>query len=463
MKFSFIIFILPVLFLATTFTTSFAQIYWSRNGGNPVLSGDVGEWDELFVQHSSVIFDGNKYHMWYYGESAIPDDGNIGHATSQDGIFWIKDSLNPVLTKGSVNSWDDYYVFSPSVLYDGFIFHMWYTGVYHNDTDGGIGYATSSDGTNWAKYNDPMTTGTLYAESDPVLIKGSPGSWDEDGVEVPAVILEGNSYTMWYLGYISNPWIYGIGRATSTDGINWTKYDDPATPNSPFAESDPVLYPGSPGSWDYPFLRLGSVVFDGTKYHLYYYGGIFYVNFRIGYAWSSDGINWTKYNDPDTPNPPFAQSDPVLTWGLTGSWDDTQVMAPWVILDTLTSTYKMWYTGADDVPLTGIGYATAPDCTFTGLFEIEDIIVPAKFVLQQNYPNPFNPSTTIEFSIQKSEFVTLKIYNLLGQEVAELVSERMKAGSYNYSWDASGFASGVYIYKIQAGAYQHVRKMVYLK
>ena len=97
--------------------------------------------------------------------------------------------------------------------------------------------------------------------------------------------------------------------------------------------------------------------------------------------------------------------------------------------------------------------------------------LPKVFSLKQNYPNPFNPSTTIEFSIPKTEFVTLKIYNLLGQEVTTLVSDKLKAGSYNYSWDAGLLASGVYIYKIQAGdpsagsgqAFQKVRKMVYLK
>ncbi len=89
--------------------------------------------------------------------------------------------------------------------------------------------------------------------------------------------------------------------------------------------------------------------------------------------------------------------------------------------------------------------------------------IPLEFSLSQNYPNPFNPSTTIEFSIPKSEFVTLKIYNLLGQEVATLVSEKLATGNYKYEWDAGLLASGVYIYKIQAGSFHKVRKMVYLK
>jgi len=346
------ILLLVIVFLISTFSTSFAQTVWTKDTtNNPVLvPGPPGAWDELYLQHSSIVFDGNEYHMWY-SASSNTDVWAIGHATSPDEISWVKDSLNnPVLTKGPVGSWDADYVLNASILYDGSTFHMWYTGAIPTNTNIRIGYATSSDGINWSKYNDPTTTGTLYAESDPVLIP-TPGNWDANGVEVPAVILESNSYTMWYRG-MDNSYSEGIGRATSTDGINWNKD----------IGNNPVLTPGSISSWEHDFLRLGSVVFDGTTYHLFYYGGVFYVDFRIGYARSLDGINWTKYDDPATTNNPFAGSDPVLTWGQAGNWDDVIVMAPSVILDTLTSTFKMWYAGADDLtqPVTGIGYATAP-------------------------------------------------------------------------------------------------------
>ncbi len=85
------------------------------------------------------------------------------------------------------------------------------------------------------------------------------------------------------------------------------------------------------------------------------------------------------------------------------------------------------------------------------------------YQLLQNYPNPFNPKTTIEFSIPKNEFVTLIIYNLLGQEVVTLVSEKLMSGSYKYTWDASGFASGVYYYKIGASEFQQVKKLILMK
>jgi hypothetical protein len=90
-------------------------------------------------------------------------------------------------------------------------------------------------------------------------------------------------------------------------------------------------------------------------------------------------------------------------------------------------------------------------------------LVPNEFTLNQNYPNPFNPSTTIEFDLPKSCEVTLKVFNILGEEVATLVSDRLSTGSYSYEWDASNLASGVYLYRLQAGELIETKKMVLIK
>lgn len=95
--------------------------------------------------------------------------------------------------------------------------------------------------------------------------------------------------------------------------------------------------------------------------------------------------------------------------------------------------------------------------------EHEALNSPTEFKLSQNYPNPFNPSTTIEFSIPKSEIVSLKIYNLLGQEVAALVSEKLAAGTHKYEWNTGALASGIYIYKVKAGRFNTAKKMILLR
>ena len=100
------------------------------------------------------------------------------------------------------------------------------------------------------------------------------------------------------------------------------------------------------------------------------------------------------------------------------------------------------------------------------VLDIEDKvaeITPKEFSLSQNYPNPFNPSTTIEFSLPKTEFTTLKLYNTLGQEVLTIVADKLNAGSYTYNFNARDLASGVYYYRLQAGEYVDTRKLVLMK
>ncbi|MFH0735639.1 MAG: T9SS type A sorting domain-containing protein [bacterium] len=88
-------------------------------------------------------------------------------------------------------------------------------------------------------------------------------------------------------------------------------------------------------------------------------------------------------------------------------------------------------------------------------------VIPAEYSLKQNYPNPFNPSTTISFSIPKAEFLTLKIFDILGNEVANLVNEELQAGSYNKEWNPAGLSSGIYFYRLQAGQFSQTHKMNY--
>jgi len=89
--------------------------------------------------------------------------------------------------------------------------------------------------------------------------------------------------------------------------------------------------------------------------------------------------------------------------------------------------------------------------------------IPDVFYLHQNYPNPFNPITTIKYSIPKSSEVSLIVYNLIGQEVIRLVKDNQQQGNHQVKWDASNVASGIYIYRLQAGDFIQTRKMVLLK
>ena len=83
--------------------------------------------------------------------------------------------------------------------------------------------------------------------------------------------------------------------------------------------------------------------------------------------------------------------------------------------------------------------------------------------MEQNYPNPFNPSTIIKYSIPTSEFVTLKVYDVLGNEVATLVNEEKPAGNYQVDYKSSNLSSGTYFYKITMGKFSETKKMIVLK
>ncbi len=89
--------------------------------------------------------------------------------------------------------------------------------------------------------------------------------------------------------------------------------------------------------------------------------------------------------------------------------------------------------------------------------------IPGKFDLAQNYPNPFNPTTTIDYSVPQTGTVSLKVYNLLGQEIATLFSGVQQAGNHAAVFDGSRLASGVYFYKLQAGSNAMTKKLVLLK
>jgi hypothetical protein len=110
-------------------------------------------------------------------------------------------------------------------------------------------------------------------------------------------------------------------------------------------------------------------------------------------------------------------------------------------------------------------YSTVWRFTTEGTTSVEQIgkEVPRQYDLRQNYPNPFNPFTTIEFALPKSGHVTLTVFNSLGQRVQTLVSQHLLPGRYRTRWDASNFPNGLYFYRLQAGSFVQIKKMVAVK
>ena len=115
---------------------------------------------------------------------------------------------------------------------------------------------------------------------------------------------------------------------------------------------------------------------------------------------------------------------------------------------------------------TAVGWdGTILKTTNGGITFIEDneIAIVANFILMQNYPNPFNPITTIKYEIPKSGFVSLMVYDVLGNEIATLINEEKPAGDYEVNFSATSLSTGIYFYRLQTGSYSMIKKMTLIK
>lgn len=309
-----------VFFLSTNL---FSQTEWIKYEGNPLFNLESqSSWESAANAHASVVFDGEIYHMWYIGNKS-DWDGKIGYATSSDGIHWEKYADNPVLEGGTAGTWESHGVGTPHVVWDGKIFHMWYSG--NKATSKlfvSIGYAKSSDGIHWTKH-----------ENNPVLVP----TQDWEGGEVivlPKVIIKDNTFQLWYSsGYSFSPGNpakeYKIGYATSLDGISWKKY-----------ENNPVLDTG--GFQAEP----STIILRDSVFQMWFSSDFLPDNrWRIGYAESVDGTNWEQFE-----NNPVLNVTPEL-------WDAEGVAWPSVLFNG--NAYQMWYTGIGKTP-PRIGYAISP-------------------------------------------------------------------------------------------------------
>jgi predicted GH43/DUF377 family glycosyl hydrolase len=280
---------------------------WIKSPSTYVMDlGPPDSWDDHYVWTPRILYDGTTYHMWYSGDES--HNGRIGYATSADGIAWTKYSGNPVMDCGPSGSWEES-VYVPTIYFDGSTYHMWYTGFHFSTNSYRIGYATSSNGLTWTKY-----------AGNPVLDLGPLGSWDDERVLTCSVLHDGTRFHMWYSG-ADGP-RRRIGHAVSFDGITWTK-----------SASNPVLEEGPSGTWDSSYIFYPTVHYDGTVFNMWYIG-VHGSKRQLGYATSPDGDAWTKY-----------PSNPVLDVGVSGTWDDTWISIPCVRY--YNSNYHLWYTGYD--------------------------------------------------------------------------------------------------------------------
>ncbi|MDZ7625551.1 MAG: LamG-like jellyroll fold domain-containing protein [Ignavibacteriaceae bacterium] len=145
----------------------------------------------------------------------------------------------------------------------------------------------------------------------------------------------------------------------------------------------------------------------------------------------------------------------TMNQSLTGN--ETGLIGYWKFDEGTGSTTADKTTNGNDGTISGALWVP-------GVTDVKDENnFPESFSISQNYPNPFNPSTTIRYSIPNGSVVTIKVYDVLGTEVATLVNEDKSAGSYEVDFNASQLSSGIYFYKLQAGSFVETKKMILIK
>ncbi len=282
----------------TALTTSTLQItatptpFFVLYSDKPIVSkGQPGTWDDRYTDPGAVLYHDGAFHMFRNGFRGFPAESQVGYVTSPDGYIWTKAGAEPVFKTSAVAyARVAMYASSALVMDDGtwvIYFYTWDTKNFPSESV--IGRATASH-----------PAGPWVADPEPVLKPGAKGEWDAQQVLAPHVIQITNGYVMYYSGANASG-AQRIGMATSTHGVQWTKYNDHATSEAPYAESDPVLQPGDADAWDMGWVHQPRVFQTSNGWTMIYRGtkSANGNSMALGVATSTNGVQWTKsVNNP---------------------------------------------------------------------------------------------------------------------------------------------------------------------
>ncbi len=168
--------------------------------------------------------------------------------------------------------------------------------------------------------------------------------------------------------------------------------------------------------------------------------------------------------------PSATYSNSLRVKSITNNTDTINYEGSVLVSSSLSVNYS-WYVSGSKAPVFSISYVQTPFGSYKYVSYSYPVVsgissnneVADKFTLDQNFPNPFNPSTKISFSIPKAGFVSMKIYDIAGKEVAVVANEFMNAGKYTADFNASSLTSGTYFYRLEANGLSETRKMILVK
>jgi len=316
--------------------------------------------------------------------------------------------------------------------------------------------------------------GTIYSSTN----NGT--SWESSGSGIPA---DNNTLSV----YADGDNIFAGGKMvykSSDNGLTWntsntgmpnfaTVYEFARSGNNILAVTGYGIYLSNDGGNSWLVSNNGIASYYGTKGIIVHGGEVFIGNelFPDVYKSTDNGANWTKAsNVPGQAVTSFASNGTTLFSGVINngvysssnsgtSWTNirTGLPQPGIVYYKLAIKDNYIFCGTD---VAGVWRRPLSEITSV---DLTNNSIPEEYSLSQNYPNPFNPTTNFEFGIANSGLVTVKIYDILGNEIAVLVNEEKEPGLYNVTFNASDLSSGVYMYKLTANNYSAVKKLVLLK
>jgi predicted GH43/DUF377 family glycosyl hydrolase len=258
----------PIVFAEPSF------IFQGEDPTIPIVTRNPSpEIRNLYINPGAVIFHEDKFHMFFNSFTAWPGLVKVGYMTSDDGYHWQMVQDEPVLTTDQIPFGDGKADVSSVVVLDDDTWVMYF----HTVVGGEIGRATATS---------PL--GPWAVDADPVLKPGPQGAWDQLGLGWPSVVQDESEFRMYYGVQTKDG--FAISFATSTDGINWLKYNDPETTEEQFTESDPLVLEGA--DWELNKVDRPRVVKSPDGWVMIYQAGS--IEMR-GLAISDDGIHWEKY------------------------------------------------------------------------------------------------------------------------------------------------------------------------
>ncbi|MBU0560227.1 MAG: choice-of-anchor A family protein [Bacteroidetes bacterium] len=369
-------------------------------------------------------------------------------------------------------------------------------------TIGGKLYTSNDGGETWTVLNESMHVGFIWdiaTNQDGDIFLGTEqgiffstddgGNWSGPvggAYDIRSLVFDnsGNLY--------AGTWGYGILKSTD-NGNEWSAANAGLTNLAIHAltiDANSNLYAGSfgggvfkstdlAGSWEktnigYDFIWDLDVTSTGNVYAATYGAGVFRT--------VDNGTTWEQVNSGldalftysvtvDASNNVYVSTwtggvyflESGSSFGKRSTGDATATISWSQLGMTSQNVSSLMINKATSVVYAGTKNGTIYKKKQTGVTSVNDLTMPEKFELSQNYPNPFNPSTTIGFSISKEGSYTVKVYNLIGEEIATLLNENLNPGFYNVNFNADNVATGMYIYRLSGDNVNITKKMMLIK